>query len=199
MPEHLITYLPDAALAAALAWGAGLKLYMVMFGLGVASRWAGLDLPEHLDVLASPVVLGATGAMLVMEFFADKLPWLDSVWDVLHTFIRIPAGAAMAAAVFGDSPAAVSLAAAILGGSITAATHFGKAGARGVINTSPEPVSNVATSLSEDVLVGAGMWLAWTQPAVFLAALAIFLLLASWAIYKLWRLVMRRKPSIRAS
>jgi hypothetical protein len=116
--------------------------------------------------------------MAVVEFGTDKLPWLDSVWDAVHTFIRIPAGAALAAAVFGGSETAIAVAAAILGGSIAAGTHLAKAGGRAAINTSPEPFSNWFASLSEDTLVPAGLWLAVAHPLAFLVALVLFGLIA---------------------
>jgi Domain of unknown function (DUF4126) len=186
MMQTLQQHLPDLALAGALAWGAGLRLYLVMFGLGLAGRFGWFALPEHLEMMTSPLVLIAAGFMATVELFADKLPWLDSVWDSLQTFIRIPAGAALAAAVFGDSSTAAALAAAVLGGSLTAATHFSKAGARAAANTSPEPFSNLALSFTEDVAVVGGSWLAVQHPEVFLVLLAVFLVLIavlmSWLI-----------------
>ena len=172
--ETLLDSLPEIALAAALAWGSGLRLYAVLFALGVAGWNGWLTLPPHLGVLAHPVVLGASGFMTVVEFGADKMPWLDSLWDAVHTFIRIPAGAALAAAVFGGSDASIAVAAAILGGSIAAGTHLAKAGGRAAINTSPEPFSNWLASFSEDALVPAGLWLAIAQPFAFLVALILF-------------------------
>lgn len=186
MIHALQQHLPDLALAGALAWGAGLRLYLVMFGLGLAGRFGWFALPEHLEMMTSPLVLIAAGFMATVELFADKLPWLDSAWDSLQTFIRIPAGAALAAAVFGDSSTAAALAAAVLGGSLTAATHFSKAGARAAANTSPEPFSNLALSFTEDVAVVGGSWLAVQHPEVFLVVLAVFLVLIavlmSWLI-----------------
>ena len=176
--DAIVQHLPELALAGALAWGAGLRLYLVVFGLGVAGWYGWLPLPEHLKLLTSPMVVGAAGFMATVELFADKLPWLDTLWDGLQTFIRIPAGAALAAGVFGDSGTGVALAAALLGGSVTAATHFSKAGARAAANTSPEPFSNLGLSFAEDVLVVGGTWLAVQQPAIFLMLLAVFLVLA---------------------
>ena len=178
LPEPLVRHLPELALAGALAWGAGLRLYLVVFLFGLLGRMGWWPLPEHLSVLAHPLVLGASGFMAAVELFADKLPWLDSLWDGLHTFVRIPAGAALAAAVFGDSGAAVALAAGLLGGTLTATTHFAKSGTRAAVNTSPEPFSNVAVSLGEDALVLGGVWLAVEYPLLFLAALVLFLVAA---------------------
>jgi len=183
----LVEHLPDLAVAAALAWGAGLRAYLVIFLVGVAGTLGWLELPEHLRLLEHPLVLGASGFMMLVEFFADKLPWLDSVWDAVHSFIRIPAGAALAAAVFGDSGAAVALAAALLGGTLAAGVHFTKAGTRAAINTSPEPFSNWSASLAEDAMVPAGLWLAVAHPAVFFVLLAVFLVAAALLARILWR------------
>ncbi len=178
MNEIVIQHIPELAMAGALAWGAGLRLYLVTFLFGLAGALDWWPLPEHLHVLEHPLVIGAAGFMAVVEMFADKLPWLDSVWDAMHTFIRIPAGAALAAAVFGDSGLAITAAAALLGGSLTATTHFTKSGTRAAANTSPEPFSNLALSLTEDVAVVGGSWLATQYPIAFLIVLAIFLVLA---------------------
>ena len=178
MQEAIVRHLPDLALAAALAWGAGLRLYLVAFLFGLSGLMGWWPLPAHLQVLQHPLVLGAAGFMATVELFADKLPWLDSVWDAVHTLVRIPAGAAMAAAVFGDAGGATMTAAALLGGSLTAATHFTKSGTRAVVNTSPEPFSNVALSLSEDALVLGGTWLAVQHPLLFLGLVLVFLVLA---------------------
>jgi hypothetical protein len=139
------------ALAAALGWASGVRLYAVLFAVGAAGYAGWFEIPEHLRVLSHPLVLCASGFMVAAEFFADKIPGFDSVWDLVHTFIRIPAGAALAASVFGDSPPAWMLASAILGGTLAAGSHFTKAGARMVINTSPEPMSNWAASFGEDL------------------------------------------------
>ena len=179
MPSlSLQSYIPEIALAAALAWGSGLRLYAVLFAVGLAGWLGWLPLPRHLEVLSSPIVLGASGLMTIVEFGADKLPWLDTLWDAVHTFIRIPAGAALAAGVFGSSDAAVSIAAALLGGTIAAGTHLAKAGGRAAINTSPEPFSNWFASFTEDTMVPAGLWLAVAHPIGFLIALVLFMVLA---------------------
>lgn len=193
--SQIIQHVPELALAGALAWGAGIRLYLVVFIFGLASSLGYWQLPEHLTLLAHPLVLFAAGFMTLVELFADKLPLLDTIWDAIHTFIRIPAGAALAAGVFGDSGAAITLAAALLGGTLTATTHFSKASTRAVVNTSPEPFSNAAVSFAEDVLVAGGSWLAMSQPAIFLCALAIFLIVAllmlRWIIRGAQRLLRR--------
>lgn len=180
-----------AALAAGLGWASGLRLYALVFVLGALGRWGGVELPGGLVALTHPLVLGASGLMLVTEFFADKLPWLDSVWDGVHTFIRIPAGAALAAAVVGEQSGAMQLAMGLLGGSLAAGSHFAKAGARAAINTSPEPFSNVATSLGEDALFAGGVWTLFSHPLWFLGALVVFMLLAGLVIVTMWRFVRR--------
>lgn len=192
-------YLPEIAIAAALAWASGIRLYATLFLVGLAGKLGWVMLPEHLDVLASPIVLTASGFMTGVEFFADKIPWVDSVWDVVNTFLRVPGGALLAAAAVGDSGAGAALAAAIIGGSITAGTHLAKAGARAVVNTSPEPVSNVLKSSAEDLLVPAGLWAAVAAPAFFLVALLLFLGLVAWALPTLWRGARRLVGHLRPS
>ena len=184
MPDALIA---QAALAAAVAWGAGLRLYAVLLILGLLGRYAGFELPESLQWLAHPLALGLAGLFALAEFVGDKVPLVDSVSDTLHTFVRIPAGAALAAAFFGDSGGAVQGLAALLGGSVAAGSHVAKAGTRAFINASPEPASNVAASFGEEALLGGGLWLAFAHPVAFLAALAAFLLVALWLARRLWR------------
>jgi len=174
----LARWLPELAIAAALAWGAGIRLYAVLLLIGLAGSMGWIGLPSHLNVLTHPLVMSASGFMALVELLADKVPWMDSLWDTVHTAIRIPAGAALAAAVFGDASAAVAVAAAIVGGTIAAGSHFTKAGTRGVANTSPEPFSNWGLSLAEDALVPAGLWLAYAYPAAFLVALGVAALCA---------------------
>jgi hypothetical protein len=179
--------LPDLAIAMALAWGAGVRAYAVVFAVGLAGAMGWVELPGHLDVLQHPLVIAASGFMTLVEFGADKVPWLDSIWDAVHSFVRIPAGAALAAMVFGDSTSAVMVAAGILGGSLAAAMHVAKAGTRATINLSPEPFSNWAASLSEDALVPLGLWLAFTHPVVFFAMLAALLVAVVLLARLLWR------------
>jgi len=177
------------ALAAALGWASGIRLYAVLFIVGAVGYAGWFDLPEHLKVLSHPMVLAASGCMVFAEFFADKIPGFDSVWDVVHTLIRIPAGAALAAGVFGDSPPAWTLSAAILGGTLAAGSHFTKAGTRMVINASPEPVSNWVASLGEDLLSGALIYLALAHPLVALAVVALLVAVSLWLLPKLWRFI----------
>ena len=178
---------PDLAIALALAWGAGLRAYAVVFAVGLAGAMGWVELPGHLDVLQHPLVIAASGFMTLVEFGADKVPWLDSIWDAVHSFVRIPAGAALAALVFGDSTSAVMVAAGILGGSLAAAMHVAKAGTRATLNLSPEPFSNWAASLSEDALVPLGLWLAFAHPAMFFLLLAVVLVAVVLLARLLWR------------
>jgi hypothetical protein len=179
--------LPEIAVALALAWGAGLRAYAVIFAVGLAGAMGWVELPGHLDVLQHPLVIGASGFMTLVEFGADKVPWLDSIWDAIHSFVRIPAGAALAALAFGDSSSAVMVAAGILGGSLAAAMHVAKAGTRATLNMSPEPFSNWAASLSEDALVPLGLWLAFAHPLLFFALLAAMLVGVVLLARLLWR------------
>ena len=179
--------LHSLALAGLLAWASGLRLYLVVFMLGLAAHFQYIELPAGLHVLAHPYVIGAAGFMLVVEFFADKIPGLDTVWDAVHTFIRIPAGALLAAGASGDDVSAFTVAAGLVGGAITAGTHFAKAGSRAAINTSPEPFTNWGASFTEDALVVGGTWLAFAHPALFIVLVVIFLLVIAWLLPKIWR------------
>ena len=179
------------ALAAALGIASGLRLYAVLFIVGAAGYLGVIDLPAGLAALAHPLVLAASGFMCFVEFFADKVPGVDSLWDVVHTVIRIPAGAALAGAVFGDMGSAATIGAAILGGGLAAGSHLAKAGSRAAINASPEPFSNWTASLAEDVGVGVLLWLAFAHPFAALALLLMLILLAAWLVPKVWRGVRR--------
>ncbi|MBA3058997.1 MAG: DUF4126 domain-containing protein [Gammaproteobacteria bacterium] len=175
------------ALAGALGWASGVRLYLVVFLTGLAGTLGWLALPPGLHLLANPVVLGASGFMLFIEFFADKIPGLDSLWDVVHSVIRIPAGAALAAGVFSADSGVMALVAALLGGTLAATSFATKATTRAAINTSPEPFSNVGASLLEDGLVPAGLWLAIAHPLWFVVLLALVLALSVWLIILCWR------------
>ena len=179
------------ALAAGLGWASGLRLYALIFTLGALDRFAGVTLPGDLSVLSNVWVLGISGLLLLTEFFADKIPWLDSVWDSIHTFIRIPAGAALAGMVMGDQGSAMQIATALLGGTLAAGTHLAKAGTRAAINTSPEPFTNVAASTAEDAMFAGGVWAMLNYPLLFLGGLVVFVILAVVLILLLWRFVRR--------
>ncbi len=175
------------ALAGALGWASGIRLYLVVLLTGLAGFMGWVNLPQGLHFLANPVVLGASGFMVFIEFFADKIPGLDSLWDVVHSVIRVPAGAALAASVFSADSSAMALVAALLGGSLAATSFTAKATSRAAINTSPEPFTNVGASLLEDGLVPLGLWAAVAHPFIFIAALAVLLVLSIWLIRVCWR------------
>lgn len=168
----------QAAIAAAVAWGSGLRLYLVLFVLGMLGRFAGFDLPDALVWLSHPVSLGVSGFLSVTEFFADKIPWLDSIWDALHSFLRIPAGAALAASLFPElGGGGMTALVALLGGGVAASAQLTKTGSRAVVNTSPEPFTNIAASMTEEAMLGAGLWTAFNHPIVFLVLLMVFIVL----------------------
>ena len=175
------------ALAGALGWASGIRLYLVVLLTGLAGFMGWVILPQGLHLLANPVVLGASGFMVFIEFFADKIPGLDSLWDVVHSVIRIPAGAALAASVFSADSSAMALVAALLGGTLAATSFTAKATTRAAINTSPEPFTNVGASLLEDGLVPLGLWTAVAHPFIFVAVLAVVLVLSIWLICVCWR------------
>lgn len=185
--EQLDSVVTTIALTMGLGWASGINLYATLLMLGVMANTGNLDLPPDLQVLANPLVIGAAGFMYAVEFFADKVPGVDTGWDTLHTFIRIPAGAALAAGAVGDLNVGVEVAAAIVGGGLAATTHATKAGTRVLINTSPEPFSNWTASVSEDVVVLAGVWTALNHPYVFLGLLLLFIILMIWLLPKIWR------------
>jgi hypothetical protein len=177
------------ALSMGAAWASGINLYAAVFMLGYMGTTGHIVLPAELQVLSDPLVMTAAAVMYCVEFFADKVPGVDTGWDTLHTFIRIPAGAMLAASAVGDVSPAIELTAGLLGGSLAAATHATKAGSRLLINTSPEPFSNWSASITEDLLVIAGLWTALTHPVWFLVALLLFVVLMIWLLPRLWRLI----------
>lgn len=179
----------EFALAAGLAWGSGLRLYAVVFLAGIVQRMGWVSLPGDLSLLAGDGLLWLSGALFVGEFVADKVPAFDSLWDALHTFIRIPGGMALAWATLEAEGPAMQMAAALLGAGITGGTHLAKSGARAAINHSPEPFSNWTASFTEDGLVLAGVWLAWQHPWVFGLLLLLFMLVVVWLLPRLWRVL----------
>ncbi len=174
------------ALTMGSAWASGINLYAAILVLGVMGMNGDIVLPADLQVLASPIVIGAAGLMYMVEFAADKVPGVDSSWDALHTIIRVPAGAMLAAGAVGDMNPAIVIASGILGGSVSLATHAAKSGTRVLINTSPEPVTNWTASIMEDVAVFTGMWAALIHPEFFLILFILFILLLIWILPKLW-------------
>ncbi|MFQ5519325.1 MAG: DUF4126 domain-containing protein [Mariprofundus sp.] len=175
------------ALTMGAAWASGINLYAAILMLGLMGATGNVDLPPGLDILTDPMVLIAAGIMYAVEFFADKIPGVDSGWDAIHTFVRIPAGAMLAAGAVGDVAPAMDLVAGILGGGLAAGTHVTKAGSRAVINTSPEPFSNWTASVLEDIAVIGGLWTALNHPTLFVVLMIAFVLLMIWLLPKLWR------------
>ncbi len=183
------------ALAAALGWASGFRLYAVVFLVGVAGAAGWIVLPPGLHVLQHPALLLASGFMLFMEFFADKIPGIDSLWDMLNSLVRIPAGAALAAGALGADGATMALVGALLGGGLAATSQAAKTTTRAAINTSPEPFSNLGMSLVEDGLVVGAVWLATQHPLVFgvlLVIVVILMWIVTWMLFKFLRAVIRR-------
>ncbi|WP_136415659.1 MULTISPECIES: DUF4126 domain-containing protein [Oxalobacteraceae] len=179
--------LSAAALAGGLSWASGIRLYMTLFIAGWFGRSGWIELPPALQVLESPWVMAVTGALLIVEFLADKVPGIDSAWDAIHTVIRVPAGAVLGAAALGQMGTEWSTIAALLGGTFAAGAHVTKAGSRALINTSPEPFSNWAASFTEDLAVLGGLWAAFFHPVVLFIFLIAFFLIAMWLLPKVWR------------
>src|SRR3954471_23125819 len=175
------------AMAAGLGWASGLRLYAVLFFIGVLGYFGLAALPADLSVLSHPIVMMTTGALFAFEFGADKIPGFDSIWDSFQTFVRIPGGALLAAAAVADHSGAFTLAAAILGGTLAAGAHFTKSAGRVLINTSPEPFTNWTASLSEDALAAGTVWFAFTHPLVLAVILIFVVLVMVWLLPKLWR------------
>jgi len=182
---HEIT--PYIALSMGVAWASGINLYAAILVLGLLGLTGNMPLPETLQVLQNPIVIGVAGFMYCVEFFADKIQGIDSAWDTLHTFIRIPAGAVLAATAVGEVDPAIAISAALVGGGLTAGTHLTKASTRLLVNTSPEPFSNIGASLAEDTVVVGGLLTALYFPSLFLVLLVVFVALMIWLLPILWR------------
>jgi len=185
------------SLAMGTAWTSGINLYATVAALGIANQAQLIQLPPDLQVLSHPAVIAIACIMYVIEFFADKVPYVDSGWDVLHTFIRIPAGAILAARSLGDMNPALELAALLAGGSIALAAHGVKATTRLAINASPEPFSNWAASVTEDVAVFGGLWMMFNHPIIMMSFVAAFVALCVWLVPKLFRLAKRGFAALR--
>lgn len=175
------------AMTMGVGWASGINLYAAILVLGITAASGNLVLPEELQVLQNPMVLGAAGLMYFVEFVADKTPGVDTGWDALHTFIRIPAGALLAAGAVGEVTPALEIAAGLVGGSMATISHVTKASSRALINTSPEPLSNWAASLGEDVMVLGGLWTMLNFPLVFIILMVIFIGVIIWLLPKLFR------------
>jgi hypothetical protein len=177
------------ALTLGVGWASGINLYAALCVLGIAGATGNITLPADLQVLQDPLVIAAAGLMYMVEFFADKTPGVDSGWDTIHTFIRIPAGVMLAAGAVGDVTPALEIAAGILGGTMAGASHLSKSSARLLINTSPEPFSNWGASIGEDLMVFAGLWAMFNHPLLFLCLMVLFIALVIWLLPKMWRVL----------
>ena len=185
------------SLAMGTAWASGINLYATVAALGIAGRAEMIKLPPDLQVLMHPAVIAVACIMYVIEFFADKVPYVDSGWDVLHTFIRVPAGAILAARSLGDMNPALELVALLGGGAIALAAHGTKATTRLAINASPEPFSNWFASVTEDLAVLGGIWMIFNHPVLMLILVLSFLALVAWLAPRLFRLAKRGFQALR--
>ncbi len=174
------------ALTMGVGWASGINLYAAVMMLGLLGMTGNIELPQSMQVVQNPLVLGAATIMYLVEFLVDKVPGVDTVWDAIHTFIRIPAGAMLAASAVGDVTPAVEFSAFLTGGGLAATSHTIKAGSRAVINTSPEPFSNWIASITEDFVVIGGLFAALNHPIGFLIFLVLFILFAIWILPKIW-------------
>ncbi len=179
------------ALTMGVAWASGINLYAAILVLGIMGSTGNVTLPPDLMILSDPLIISGAGVMYIVEFFADKIPGVDNGWDTVHTFIRIPLGALLAAAAVGGANPSVAIAAALLGGGLAASTHATKAGTRVLINASPEPFTNWFASLGEDAAVIAGLWTALHYPLLFVIFIIFFILLLIWLLPKIWRGVIK--------
>lgn len=185
--EQLSQIAHTISLTMGAAWASGINLYAAILVLGLLGATGNIVLPADLQILTNPMVIAAAGVMYLIEFVVDKMPGVDTGWDSFHTFIRIPAGALLAAGAVGDVNPAVALTAAILGGGLAAGAHATKSGSRVIINTSPEPFTNWVASVGEDIVVILGLWTALHYPWLFIALMVVFIVLMIWLLPKIWR------------
>ena len=184
------------AIGVVLAWLAGIRVYLTVFGVGIAGAFGWLDLPQALEATQSPWVIGVSGVLATAEFFADKIPGVDSGWDLLHTLLRVPAGAFLAAATLaGDGQ--LGAGALATGAGVALTSHLLKAGSRALINTSPEPISNWTASVSEDVAVVGGLALVFAHPWLALSIATLISELVAALLWWAWRAIFRRRPKPR--
>ena len=181
-----------STLGVALGFAAlsGVNLYLTTFLAGLAIRFNWLDLAsryDSLNVLSNPWIIGVAGALFLVEFFADKIPWIDSAWDGIHTFIRPVGGALLALAALGEIDPSMTVIAGLLSGGTSLITHSAKAGTRLLVNMSPEPVSNIVTSLGEDGLVLGGLGLMALAPVASFFVFLALVILAIWILRKTWK------------
>jgi len=187
------------ALGIVLAWLAGVRVYLTIFGVGLAAYFGWMELPESVALAKSPVVLGVCGVLAIVEFLTDKLPGVDSVWDLLHTLVRIPAGAFLGGIALPTDGGEASVTGMVLGGAVAALSHGLKSGTRALINTSPEPASNWTASIAEDGLVLATLALALVHPWWALALLIVATIAFIIAIVLLYRLVRHVARRVRVA
>lgn len=185
------------SLAMGTAWTSGINLYATIAALGIAGRTEMIQLPQNLEVLTHPAVIAVACVMYLIEFFADKVPYVDNGWDALHTFIRVPAGAILAAQSLGDMNPALELIAVLAGGGVALAAHGTKAATRLAINVSPEPVSNWTASVTEDIAVLGSIWMIFNHPLIMLILIIGFIGLSLWLVPKFFRLAKRGFQALR--
>ena len=186
------------SLALGSAWTSGINLYATITVLGLLEKFGGVKLPGGLDVLANWWIIGFAGGLYIVEFFADKIPYLDSVWDVIHTFIRVPAGLVVAYGATENLDPSIYIPAALLGGGLAFSSHSTKAAARLGANLSPEPFSNWALSIVEDIIAIGGTFLAVFAPAIIAVVLILFVLFFIWFSPKAYRAIRRLFLGVRA-
>jgi Domain of unknown function (DUF4126) len=191
-------FIQTLAIGMGASWVSGINLYASVATLGLLGRFSNLELPGELQVLTSWWVIGFAVALYLLEFVADKIPIVDSTWDVVHTFIRVPAGAVLAATAFGDFDKSVQVIAFLLGGGLALSSHGTKAATRAIVNTSPEPVSNIVVSTLEDVLAVVSILLAVFLPVLLFGVVAAGLLVSVWLLPKVVRFFRGVVRSIRA-
>jgi len=187
----MMEWFSTLSLALGTAWTSGINLYATISVLGLLQKFGSVKLPGGLDVLDNWAIIGVAGGLYLVEFFADKIPYVDSVWDVVHTFIRVPAGAIVAYAAVSDMDPSISISAALVGGTLAFSSHGTKAAARIGANLSPEPISNWVLSLFEDVLVIGGVLLAVFAPIAIAVVLIVFILFFFWFFRKIARAIKR--------
>lgn len=180
--------LESLSLAVGVAWTAGINLYATVAILGLAGKNEMIQLPPELAILMHPMVIVVACTMYIIEFFADKIPYVDNGWDAIHTFIRIPAGAVLAARAVGEVGPALEVVAILAGGAAALAAHGTKATARLAINVSPEPISNWGASIAEDLVVVVGIWMALNHPVIMSILVLLFIALAAWLVPKMFHL-----------
>lgn len=191
-------WLSTLSLALGSAWTSGINLYATVSMLGLLQKFAGVKLPGGLEALDNWWIIGIAGGLYIVEFAADKIPYVDSVWDVVHTFIRVPAGAIVAYAATSQLDPTVTISAALLGGGLALASHGTKTAARVTANLSPEPVSNWTLSIVEDIIAFVGTLLAVFAPIVIAVILVLFLIVFLWFLPKIMRRLLRMFRAVSA-